>query len=178
MTTYNNQLWLKVNLHINSAHFKGAPSFMEDMHEEDSLLQLPLYHCQACRAPANHPVLPPCGHLHWYLFLQLSWKCLHLHNTCTYCQASFEPDDLFSLFVDHGELEAEGLPLPPKPKPRYSGRIRNSGTLSESAGLRYQDNMSQGVPLAGYGYFPPLLVASMVCFGLTEGSAEEESLEL
>ena len=29
-------------------------------------------------------------------------------------------EDLFSLFVDHGELETEGLPLPPKPRPKYS----------------------------------------------------------
>lgn len=29
---------------------------------------LTVYHCLACSSLAQHPVLPPCGHLHWYLF--------------------------------------------------------------------------------------------------------------
>lgn len=71
------------------------------------------------------------------------------------------------MFVDHGELEEEGLPLPPKPRARYSGRIRNSGGIAgnEASAMRFQDNLEAGVSLSGYGYCPPLLVGTLVQVG-------------
>ena len=44
---------------------------MQEMPEEEALLVTPLhiYDCQRCREVAEHPVLPQCGHLHWYEFI-------------------------------------------------------------------------------------------------------------
>ena len=41
------------------------------MPEEEQLLtsQNPIYNCNNCEQPAQHPVLPPCGHLYWYVFV-------------------------------------------------------------------------------------------------------------
>jgi len=54
--------------------------------------------------------------------------------------------------------------LPPKPKPRYTNKIRNSGGVlgNEVGNMRYQNNLGSGVQLAGYGYCPPLLISSLV----------------
>ena len=57
------------------------------------------------------------------------------------------------------------MPLPPKPKPKYSERIRNSGGGIQGdmgSAMRYQDNMTHGVQLAGFGYGPSLAVHSFV----------------
>jgi len=90
---------------------------------------------------------------------------LHSFEQCRSCGLPFN-QDLFSLFVDQGELEPEGLPLPPtpKPKPRHSERIRNSGGMSNdlAVGLRFQDNLAQGVQLSGYGLFPSLAINGWV----------------
>ena len=62
-------------------------------------------------------------------------------------------------------MQVEGIQLPPKPKSRYSERIRNNGVgvHSDSTGLmRNQDNVAQEIQLAGYGFFPSLCISSMV----------------
>ena len=73
--------------------------------EEEGLLDnhMAIYHCHRCRDSAEHPVLPPCGHLHWYFISYESWKCLCRLEECSECGEEVE-DDLFALFVDHGEL--------------------------------------------------------------------------
>ena len=92
---------------------------------------------------------------------------MHDTDQCFICHNSFEKDDLFVLFINHEEPNEKGLPLPPKPKARYSDRIRNSGGLAGvgTMNMRYQDNLGAGVQLAGYGYCPPLLVNTLVLVG-------------
>jgi hypothetical protein len=88
---------------------------------------------------------------------------VHDYGVCYVCGIEFG-DDVFALFVENGELEVEGLPLPPKPKPKYVQKIRNSGGFQSDAigGMRNQDNLVRGEQLAGLGYCPPLVINSLV----------------
>jgi len=60
------------------------------------------------------------------------------------------------------------FPLPPKPKPKYLGKIKNSGgglgSTDSTTLMRFQNNLERGVQLSGYGYLPPLVVNSLVTY--------------
>lgn len=74
------------------------------------------------------------------------------------------------MFVDEQHAE-HGNAIPPKPKPKYSRRIKNSGGInSEGTGMMlFQNNLEAEAQLAGYGFFPPLVLHAAVKYSLTLG---------
>lgn len=69
---------------------------------------------------------------------------------------------MFAVFVD--EEHTEGGIVPPKPKPKYSRRIKNAGGInSEATGMMmFQNNLEAEAQLAGYGFFPPIVLNTTV----------------
>lgn len=70
---------------------------------------------------------------------------------------------MFAVFVDEQHAEG-GTVVPPKPKPRYSRKIRNSGGIStEHTGMMlFQNNLEAEAQLAGYGFLPPTAINATV----------------
>lgn len=59
--------------------------------------------------------------------------------------------------------------MPPKPRPKYSQRVRNSGGINppeSTSMIRNQNNVQSGVLFAGSGYIAPLAINTFV-FGLS-----------
>jgi len=55
--------------------------------------------------------------------------------------------------------------MPPKPKQKYFKKIKNNNTMSnDDVNMRYQNNLERREMVAGYGYFPSILVNSLVKF--------------
>lgn len=69
---------------------------------------------------------------------------------------------MLAVFVDEDHTEGEAVP--PKPKPKYSRRIKNAGGInSEATGMmQFQNNLEAESQLAGYGFFPPIVLNTTV----------------
>ena len=77
--------------------------------------------------------------------------------------------------MDEQHAEA-GTAVPPKPKPKYSRRIKNSGGInSEGTGMMlFQNNLEAEAQLAGYGFFPPIVFHATVRLALLQNSLQDE----
>ncbi len=55
--------------------------------------------------------------------------------------------------------------MPPKPRPKYSQRVRNSGginTFESPSMIRNQNNVQSGLLFAGPGFMAPLAINTFV----------------